>query len=187
MIIFDNRNEMIKSIKPNAIIAELGVFNGDFTKCILDICNPKELVLIDLWDNTIIDSGDVDGNDVVCYNGEFLYSKVLNEYSSYSNIKIIKNYTSYLSTFPNNYFDIIYIDADHSYNGCKNDLLISYDKIKNNGFIMGHDYEQNLHKTKNIYNFGVSKAVDEFCIEKNQEIIIKAMDGCVSYGIKIIK
>lgn len=187
MELFDNRNEMIGLIKPNSTIAELGVFRGEFTKNILDICNPKELVLIDLWDNSVIESGDVDGNNVVKYNGEFLYNEILNKYRTSSNIKIIKNYTSYLSTYPDNYFDMIYIDADHSYDGCKNDLLISYDKIKSNGFIMGHDYTQNLLKTSNIYNFGVSKAVDEFCIEKNQEITIKALDGCVSYGIRIIK
>lgn len=187
MEIFDNRNDMLKLIKPNSIIAELGVFKGEFTEKILEICKPKELVLIDLWFNTLIDSGDVDGNNVKSYNGEFLYNEVLHKFNKNENIHIIKNYTTYISNYPDNYFDMIYIDADHSYEGCIKDLLISYDKIKNNGYIMGHDYGQNLSKTKNIYNFGVPKAVDEFCIAKNQEITIKAMDGCISFGIKINK
>ena len=82
---------------------------------------------------------------------------------------------------------MIYIDADHSYNGVLHDLKLSYEKIKDGGFIMGHDYEQNMSKTKNVYNFGVKRAVDEFCLNYNQKIIYKAIDGCVSFAIKIDK
>ena len=52
---------------------------------------------------------------------------------------------------------------------------------------MGHDYEMNMNKAKRYYEFGVRKAVDEYCIEFNQEIITKAMDGCVSFCIKVNK
>jgi hypothetical protein len=50
---------------------------------------------------------------------------------------------------------------------------------------MGHDYEMNMKKAMNNYNFGVKQAVDEFCILHNQTIISKALDGCVSYCIHI--
>jgi hypothetical protein len=46
------------------------------------------------------------------------------------------------------------------------------------------------YSTKNLryfYNFGVKKAVDELCVIHKQEIIAKAMDGCVSYCIQVKK
>ena len=89
--------------------------------------------------------------------------------------------------FPSHTFDMIYIDGDHSYDGCKKDLIIAYDKIKNGGFIMGHDYEMNMIKAKTAYIFGVRNAVDEFCINYNQTIYAKAYDGCVSYAIQVSK
>jgi hypothetical protein len=52
---------------------------------------------------------------------------------------------------------------------------------------MGHDYEMNMNKAKKAYDFGVRKAVDEFCCEFSQKIYAKGLDGCVSYAIKISK
>jgi hypothetical protein len=50
---------------------------------------------------------------------------------------------------------------------------------------MGHDYEMNMNKAHNYYNFGVKQAVDGFCRDFGQKIIAKALDGCVSFCIKI--
>jgi hypothetical protein len=37
--IFENRDDMMKVFDKNLIIAELGVFEGDFSKRIKEICN----------------------------------------------------------------------------------------------------------------------------------------------------
>jgi hypothetical protein len=188
MKIFQTRNQMIAALPKNRVIAELGVFKGEFSRLLLDICKPKELVLIDLWDGGIILSGDVDGNNVERINCHHLEKTVINSFQGLDHVIIRKGYTTeVLSEYPDNYFDVIYIDADHSYEGCKADLKMSYKKIKNGGYIMGHDYEQNFEKTENVYNFGVNRAVNEFCQKYSQAISIKANDGCVSYGIKIKK
>ena len=63
----------------------------------------------------------------------------------------------------------------------------AYIKIKNKGYIIGHDYEMNMQKAHTNYNFGTKEAVDEFCIKYNQKIISKAYDGCVSFCIEINK
>jgi hypothetical protein len=187
MIILKTRNDMMGELPKDLVIAELGVFKGDFSKIIYDKCKPKELVLIDLWEGIIM-SGDVDGNDVTKIASSDLHKTVINFFADIDNVKVHQGYTTeILSGYPDNYFDVIYIDADHSYLGCKSDLEISYKKVKNGGYIMGHDYEQNFEKTKNVYKFGVNRAVNEFCLKYNQEIAMKGNDGCVSYGIKLIK
>jgi len=90
-------------------------------------------------------------------------------------------------TKADNHFDMIYIDGDHSYEGVKRDIRTAFLKIKNGGWIMGHDYEMNMKKAHRSYNFGTKAAVDEFCKANGQTIFAKALDGCVSYAIKITK
>jgi hypothetical protein len=104
------------------------------------------------------------------------------------NIKICKSSSiTFLQNQQDNTYDIIYFDGDHSYEGVKNDLINGYNKIKNGGYIMGHDYEMNMKKVNHMYDFGVKQAVDEFCIKYKQTIISKAYDGCVSFCIRINK
>jgi hypothetical protein len=186
MIYYENRIEMLKSLPKNLIIAELGVLSGDFSKQILDICEPSELVLIDTWSGKI-GSGDENGNNFTLYDGDLLFNQVTSNFSNNSNVKIIKGKTEKLLDFNNSYFDLIYIDADHSYNGVKKDLMNSYLKIKNGGYITGHDYSINKLKTNNNYDFGVKRAVTEFCQRYDQEIHSLSMDGCVSFSIQIKK
>ncbi len=52
--------------------------------------------------------------------------------------------------------DFVFIDADHSYQGCSQDIYAWRDKIVQGGFISGHDYEN-----PNYPQFGVKRAVDE--------------------------
>jgi predicted O-methyltransferase YrrM len=183
--IFDTRNEMVKYyFKTGYKLCEVGVFAGDFAKELLKT-SPKELILIDPWDS-VFGSGDVDGNnfryiDLPKYHDHLVF---LSEFVPSLDIRRGFSYTI-LPTFPDKYFDGIYIDGDHSYEGCKKDLELSLTKIKPGGFIMGHDYEMNYAKTKNNYSFGVKKAVDEFCSKYGLSIVAKGMDGCVSYAIKI--
>ena len=184
---FDNRIEMLKKIiLANGVYAELGVFDGAFSREIIDTLNPKSLILIDYFQGAI-GSGDQDGNNFHTIDLNKKYYELLKQYKNHSSIKIIKgDSTEELNNFSNNYFDMIYIDADHSYEGCKKDLNVAYKKIKNGGWILGHDYAFNPKKTKNKWDFGVKRAVDQFCIRHQLSINAKALDGCVSYDIQIV-
>jgi len=180
MKIFENRNEMVKELViQGGVYGEIGVFKGEFSKFLLGL-NPDKLVLFDLFDG-ICGSGDVDGNN-------FCNTNMAHEYYNLSTlddvIELIKGDSSTeLSKFDDGNFDMLYIDGDHSYEGCKKDLNAAIKKVKKGGWIMGHDYEMNMDKAKTYYSFGVKQAVDEFCKENNLTIHSKAMDGCVSYSI----
>ena len=62
MKIFETRNLMLESLPKGLKIAELGVFEGEFSKEIYSICKPKELNLVDLFSG-IFGSGDKDGKN----------------------------------------------------------------------------------------------------------------------------
>lgn len=55
--------------------------------------------------------------------------------------------------------DILFIDGDHSYEGCKKDIEVWYPYIKKGGVIFLHDYD--------ISSPGVIQAVDEFIKKEN--------------------
>ena len=188
--IFEDRNTLIKEICKRSVspkVLEIGVFKGEFLDYIVNNCSIYSIDGVDLFQGESC-SGDVNGNNVVHYNLANSYYELTDKYKNSSIVKLIKSdSSSYLKTIDNDYYDIIYIDGDHSYEGVKNDLINAYNKIKNSGYIMGHDYEMNMKKAQNTYNFGVKQAVDEFCINYKQSIISKAIDGCVSYCIHMNK
>jgi len=51
--------------------------------------------------------------------------------------------------------DLVFIDGDHSYEGCKKDILAYNSKVKSNGVLSGHDYDF----------VGVNQAVNELVLK----------------------
>lgn len=188
--IFDNRKEMIVHYSKefnSPRILEIGIFKGEFFDFIVDNCNPCAIDGVDLFEG-IVGSGDVDGNNFTYCNIADAYVELNNKYIDKSHINLHKTSShDFLDRIDDNYYDIIYIDGDHSYNGVKSDLEDSYKKIRPGGYIMGHDYEMNMERGRTYYEFGVKKAVTEFCEKYEQSILAKAIDGCVSFCIKVNK
>lgn len=56
-------------------------------------------------------------------------------------------------------FDMIFIDADHTYDGVTRDLEAWYPRMKNDAVICGHDFRRGN---------GVESAVKHFCITANR-------------------
>ena len=184
MYYFPTRLDMVMALlKPGMRIAEVGVWKGEFAHMLTNTC-PFELVLIDPWKG-VVPSGDADGNNVCNANLEEIFEGIQDWEEPY----IVRRGYSYdvLPKYPDNYFDAIYIDGDHGFEGCYKDLELAYKKVKPGGWIMGHDYGQNFLKTRNVYHFGVQNAVDTFCIRYRQKIVALGLDGCVSFAIRLEK
>jgi hypothetical protein len=186
MKFYNTRTDLLGLVKRGSTIAEIGVFKGEFSKQILDLCCPKKLVLIDLWEGHI-PSGDLNGNNLETFSSDFLYQSVCENFSNEPTVEIVKAPSNKLAEYSNDHFDAIYIDGDHSYEGVKADLEMSLNLVKNGGFIMGHDYLINPERAQNYYDFGVKSAVDEFCLKYGQRIYALALDGCVSFCIHLDK
>jgi hypothetical protein len=189
-IIFKTRNQMMEYYSEqinNPIILEIGVFKGEFLEYINTKCSTAKIDAVDLFEG-IEYSCDVDGNNLVYCDLGKSYLDLLDKYRGYENINIFKSDSiTFLKKQENEKYDIIYIDADHSFQAVKDDLINAYDKIKNGGYLMGHDYAINIKKARSFRKFGVKKAVDEFCKKYNQEVLAFALDGYISFCIKINK
>lgn len=141
-----NRTFLLKKMPKNSICTEIGVRGGDFSELILTYTKPKKLYLIDSWAGNEFYSIDL------CKEN---YEITTTRFANNDKVEIIKSDSvKAIKQFPDSFFDWVYIDADHSYQGCKNDLESSFQTVKNNGFICGDNYQEEYQS--------VIKAVDDF-------------------------
>jgi hypothetical protein len=151
-----NRNELLKVLPKNSIGAEVGVCEGDYSEIILNVVNPSKLFLVDIWGHISLSYHD--HNMVDNQKQEKRFQNVVKRFLNNPNAYIIRSLSnSMLDIFPENYLDWMYIDADHSYEGCKRDLNIAKKLVKDNGYILGHDYNNKFQ--------GVMDSVNEFVAE----------------------
>lgn len=161
------------------VICELGVCNGvNLSQMIKH--KPKIAIAIDSW----IEDGKISRN-----HGRATQSELDKQYSDFkksvtdkSFIQIYREYTfDAVKHFKNNYFDVVYVDADHSYEACLRDIIDWYPKVKKGRFLFGDDYRVYEGRRRGI-SFGVIEAVNEFVKRNNLEFY-----ELPSYGWVIIK
>lgn len=155
-----NRRELLNKMPKDAICAEIGVNEGDFSKLILNITNPSKLHLIDAWGNP---ERYHDGLKLVVKDK---FKEELKEGKVEINIGFS---TEVLSKMPDEYFDWVYLDTDHSYSVTASELNILKHKIKRGGIISGHDYI--IGNWIGDVRYGVIEAVHEFCVNNDWELI----------------
>lgn len=73
-----------------------------------------------------------------------------------------------------NTIDFVFIDGDHSFEACYNDLNIWYEKVKPKGLFSGHDFSLT----------GVNKALSKFRKERNIYSNFHVIPNDVWYWIK---
>jgi hypothetical protein len=146
-----NRNEILSLMPKGGVCAEVGSQTGAFAKHILSILQPRRLHIFDL-DFSIFDH---DYFSLPMQQGRVQLHK--------------GDSSTRLAALPDASFDFIYIDGDHSYAGVTKDLAQAARKIKDDGWIVCNDYTvySPLEKSK----YGVYRAVNEFCLHNNYEII----------------
>ena len=185
---FKTRTDLVRNlVTPGGVIAEVGVLKGEFSKELIDILKPSRIYMIDLFEGNCF-SGDRDGNNGAVYDLNVAYSNLMEHAKSNPAVTLLKgNSSTLLGTLEADSLDMVYLDGDHEYSGCKKDVIASYRLLKDGGWLMGHDYAINPVKALNYYVFGVKKAIDEFCRDYNQTIHAFGNDGMVSFAIKISK
>ncbi len=132
-------------------LVEVGVFRGENFQLMIEH-NPEVAVAVDSWANDGITANDAKlSQDRLDEQYECFRAMMMHK-----GVQIKRGHTDELANdYEDNYFDLAYIDGDHSYEGCKKDLIAWYPKVKR--FFIGDDYDKS----------GVRKAVNEFSNNNN--------------------
>lgn len=157
---FKDRTEILtwlNTYRPGGVGVEIGVAGAHFSKNIIRYWpSVRTLYLVDLWKHQ--ETGYNDGCNLSDDKQEERYQGVIKYFKDNQRVKVIRDWSHVAAEmFFNNYFDFIYIDANHSYEGCKKDLLCWGSKIKHDGILAGHDYAIGPED-----RYCVKKAVDEY-------------------------
>lgn len=158
----DYRGLLLNRLPKHARIAEIGVWKGDFSARLLQICEPRELHLVEPWHH-----GPDEAMDGILNwkqeNLEDMHMNVVARFSNNENVFIdrVKS-KEYFNQTNKEYFDFVYIDGDHSEESAYEDLCISWRSVKTGGMIAGDDYFW-----ADMYgNLSIKAAVDRFCRER---------------------
>lgn len=145
----------------NPVGAEIGVFTGEMSAHLLTRSD-LTLYMVDSWKGDGIDytgdSGDFHaGLTQGAQDGYREHAEAATAFAG-DRARILRDTsTNAAHDVPDGSLDFVFIDADHSYEGCRADIHAWAPKLKPGGLLSGHDYDNPAFP-----KFGVKRAVDEF-------------------------
>jgi hypothetical protein len=150
--------------------AEIGVFDGQMSSCLLKNAPNLSLIMVDSWEGDGVayhPDGNYDYHQSLpqTYQDSFRRKAEQNvEFANGRTVVLPMRSIEAAKTVLDGTLDFVFIDADHSYEGCKSDIEAWLPKLKPTGLLCGHDYETTG------FQFGVKQAVDEFVAKTNSKV-----------------
>ncbi len=141
--------------------AEIGVFAGDMSAALLRGNPILHLDMIDSWEGDgsayVGDSGDWHAK--LSQDMQDRYQRIAIDRTDFAHDRrtVMRGRSAQAAEGCPHEYDFVFIDADHSYEGCKADIEAWAPKIRAGGWLGGHDYE-----SPKFPKFGVKRAVDEY-------------------------
>ena len=145
------------------VIAEVGVWQGAFSKQLLDRLEPVRLHLVDPWAFVPQYNESWYGGSVAQSQDDMdaIFQGVRDRFASEIGVGrvILHRLTSSdaAASIGARWFDAVYIDGDHTYDAVRADLHAWAPLLKSDGVLAGDDYEKG-----GWWHGGVKRAVDEF-------------------------
>ena len=172
--LFASRADMIASFGQmrGGVVGEVGVAHGEFSEILIDTLAPTKFVAFDTfemhkqkgyWGYQPMSFYFPDG-----MTHEEVFRRRLGEKPVTLVIEKGMSHET-LSAYRDESFDLLYIDADHLYEGVKRDATIAARKIKRTGIIVFNDYIWYSHEEDCPY--GIVAAVNEMVIAGPWKIV----------------
>lgn len=154
------REEFWEELPRVEAIAELGVFDGEHAEQIIRLASFDELHLVDLWEGVHW------CNDTSNQNPrqrdlpkEFKRLKAKFSGPGYDGVQLHRyDAIEWLKCHPYWWFDVVYLDDDHTYEHVKEEIRLCKLVVRPGGWICGHDYNPTLYP-------GIWRAVQELRAE----------------------
>jgi ubiquinone/menaquinone biosynthesis C-methylase UbiE len=146
----------------NAKILEVGTQTGEFANFIFEKKKPSDLQVLDISYHLFKDNLPCDS----------------------SITKHVGRSIEVMAQLPDNYFDVVYIDASHDYNDVRLDIEHACRITKVNGLIVCNDYI--WYSPAEFSEYGVIRAVNELVIARLMKIKYFALHTQGFFDIAIV-
>ena len=159
--LLSDRIEMLRRLPQGSVVAELGTYQGDFARAILDIMAPSRLLLADITFS-------------LC-RADVLADPRVERHEGLS--------VPFLQSCADASFDMIYVDADHGYDAVRADAAAAALKVKPGGFLVFNDFARIIRPGFGV--LGVHQAVCEFAVSSGWPVAFFCLEGEALYDIAL--
>jgi hypothetical protein len=173
------RLDVADRVPKASIGAEIGVLRGDFSQVLLARALPRELHLVDPWvvtDNASYADALYSTSTTTQAAMDQMYDAVRCRFAdeiAKGQVLIHRDRSERaLAKLPDDYFDWIYIDGDHTHQATLADLTLSARKVKTGGIVAGDDY-----MLGGWWKSGVVTAVHDFLHAMQTGFVVKSLNG----------
>lgn len=179
-----SRIDLLHLLPKGGEAAEIGVAEGTFSRLILSHAAPTVLHLVDPWEHQDRADYESDGyGNPESMEQDARFAKVAQEFSaqiSQGQVELHKMYsTTFAGTMADGQLDWAYLDGLHSQAGVAADLAAFENKLKPEGFLLGHDYTN--HAPAQLAGFGVVEAVNAFVAKSDYTVLLMTMENFPTY------
>lgn len=179
------RDRLLRYFPSGARVAEIGVAKGHFTQQVRTVCKPSFYALVDPWryqDENIYYG---DSNNAAQADQDRRHAAVSKRFESSKlgrECKVFRMFSAdAVKEFPDKHFDWVFIDANHSYEACLEDLRLWAPKVSDDGLLCGHDFA--VHGAARAAKYGVVDAVKEFVKESGFGLAALTIEHFPTYVI----
>lgn len=179
--LYASRKDLIRGLLPRfrgGVIAELGVDKGDFSQFLLDAVQPSRF---DAYDTFRLHqhNGPANGNVIEDWlRGEThadYYMRRFRESVETGTMRLVEGDSATGLQQSSAAYDMIYIDADHSYEQVLRDAQAAISRLKPEGVLIFNDYIMGDYTQNQLY--GVVQVVNELCVSGGWRMIGLAIPG----------
>lgn len=159
--------------------AEVGVQRGVHANHLRQNWQGGTLHLVDFWQhqNDYYDTANVSQNE---QDSNFAHVQAL--FGGRSDVRIVRGASvKVAATYPDGFFDWVYLDANHAYNAVRDDLTAWAPKVRRGGILAGHDFMDGVFFNA---DFGVRRAVLEWAKQKGHAVRVASDDCCPSWFVQ---
>jgi hypothetical protein len=166
-----SREDVLQRLPKSGVVVEVGVAYGHFSALLLECLDPQKFIAIDTfaftpgnepWKQTQLQDSNLSHRDY--------YKKKFQKEIESGQLEIHAGLSwEMLEKLPDKSIDYLYLDAGHSYEEVIKDIGQVKKKIKDTGIIQFNDYT--LFDAFAFTPYGVPKAVHEFMIAENYELL----------------
>ena len=179
------REQLLHFLPQGLEIAEVGVSKGEYSAHLLQKLNPKRLHLIDPWTHQDDPSYQRDVSNFSDVEHQSVWEQVNARFCPQiesGQVSLLRELSHQaVGRFDDGQLGVVYIDAVHTRDGVAADLEAYLPKVAEDGFILGHDYTNQIYAQRQ--GFGVIEAVNEFVERHKLQLLALTNETWATYVI----